>query len=126
MYMLLLVMHCTLLTTILLIFCRELVRVQHTIMNKFENFVNQNIEKMTSAKTLFKAFVYIVLIASLFANIYNEHIMSEQKDIIVNLKQRNYVASEYIADLESAIEAQDVDVADVCATDAYEEYNSWR
>ena len=126
MYMLLLAMHCTLLTMILLIFCRELVRVQHTIMNKFENFVNQNIEKMTSAKTLFKVFMYIVLIASLFANIYNECIMSEQKDIIVNLKQRNHVADEYIKDLESAIEAQDVDVADVCGTDSREEYNSWR
>lgn len=126
MYMLLLAMHCTLLTMILLIFCRELVRVQHTIMNKFETFVNNNINTMTSAKTLFKAFVYIVLIASLFANIYNEHIMSEQKDIIVNLKQRNSVADEYIKDLESSIEAQDVDVADVCGTDAYEEYNSWR
>ena len=126
MYMLLLAMHCTLLTMILLIFCRELVRVQHTIMNKFENFVNQNIEKMTSAKTLFKAFVYIVLIASLFANIYNEHIMSEQKDIIVNLKQRNSVADEYIKDLESSIEEQDFEVADICSTDSREEYNSWR
>lgn len=95
-------------------------------MNKFANYINQNIEKMTSAKTLFKAFVYIVLIASLFANIYNEHIMSEQKDIIVNLKQRNSVADKYIKDLESAIEAQELDVADVCGGDAYEEYNSWR
>lgn len=95
-------------------------------MNKFENFVNQNMEKMTSAKTLFKAFVYIVLIASLFANIYNEHIMSEQKDIIVNLKQHNHVADKYIKDLESSIEEQGFEVADVCGTDAYEEYNSWR
>ena len=52
--------------------------------------------------------------------------MSEQKDIIVNLKQRNHVADEYIKDLESAIEAQDVEVADVCSGDSYEEYNSWR
>lgn len=95
-------------------------------MNKFETFVNNNIEKLTSAKTLFKAFVYIVITASIFTNIYNERIMSEQKDIIIKLKQRNSVADEYIKDLESAIEAQDVDVADVCGTDAYEEYNSWR
>lgn len=95
-------------------------------MNKFENFVNQNIEKMTSAKTLFKVFVCILMAALIFATIYSEHIMSEQKDIIIELKQRNHVADTYIADLESAIEAQDVDVADVCGTDAYEEYNSWR
>lgn len=126
MYMLLLAMHCTLLTMILLIFCRELVRVQHTIMNKFENFVNNNINTLTSAKTLFKVFVCILMVALIFANIYNEHIMSEQKDIIIELKQHNSVADKYIKDLESAIEAQDVDVADVCGTDAYEEYNSWR
>lgn len=95
-------------------------------MNKFANYINQNIEKMTSAKTLFKVFVCILMAALIFATIYSEHIMSEQKDIIIELKQRNHVASEYIADLESAIEAQDVDIADVCGTDAYEEYNSWR
>lgn len=126
MYMLLLAMHRKLLTMILLIFCRELVRVQHTIMNKFENFVNNNINTLTSAKTLFKVFVCILMVALIFANIYNEHIMSEQKDIIIELKQHNSVADKYIKDLESAIEAQDVDVADVCGTDAYEEYNSWR
>lgn len=124
--MLLLAMHCKLLTMILLIFCRELVRVQHTIMNKFSNYINNNIEKLTSAKTLFKVFMYIVIAASIFANIYNERIISEQKDIIIELKQRNHVADAYIADLESAIEAQGIDVADVCGTDAYEEYNSWR
>lgn len=95
-------------------------------MNKFANYINQNIEKMTSAKTLFKVFVCILMAALIFATIYSEHIMSKQKDIIIELKQRNHVASEYIADLESAIEAQDVDIADVCGTDAYEEYNSWR
>lgn len=95
-------------------------------MNKFANYINQNIEKMTSAKTLFKVFVCILMAALIFATIYSERIMSEQKDIIIELKQRNHVADAYIADLESAIEAQDVDVADVCGTDAYEEYNSWR
>lgn len=126
MYMLLLAMHCTLLTMILLIFCRELMRVQHTIMNTFNNYINNNIEKLTNIKTLFKAFVCIVIAMLIFSSIYNEHIMREQHDIIIELKQRNHVADAYIADLESAIEAQDVDVADVCGTDAYEEYNSWR
>lgn len=95
-------------------------------MNKFETFVNNNINTLTSAKTLFKVFVCILMAALIFATIYDQHIMADQHDVIIELKQRNHVADAYIADLESAIEAQDVDVADVCGTDAYEEYNSWR
>ena len=126
MYMLLLAMHCTLLTMILLIFCRELVRVQHTIMNTFNNYINNNIEKLTSAKTLFKVFVCIVIAMLIFSSIYSEHIMREQHKVIVELKQRNHVADEYIKDLESSIEEQDFEVADICSTDSREEYNSWR
>ena len=95
-------------------------------MNKFENFVNNNINALTSAKTLFKVFVCILMVALIFANIYNEHIMSEQKDIIIELKQHNSVADKYIKDLESSIEEQDFEVADICSTDSREEYNSWR
>ena len=95
-------------------------------MNKFEDFVNNNINTLTSVKTLFKVFVCIVIAMLIFSSIYNEHIMREQHDIIIELKQRNHVASKYIADLESAIEAQELDVADVCGTDSREEYNSWR
>ena len=126
MYMLLLAMHCTLLTMILLIFCRELVRVQYTIMKKFEDFVNNNIERLTNIKTLLKAFLCIVIAMLIFSSIYNERIMRKQHDVIVELKQHNAAADAYIADLESAIEAQDVEVADVCSGDSYEEYNSWR
>lgn len=95
-------------------------------MNKFSNYINNNINTLTSVKTLLCAFAYAMLAALTFATIYDQHIMREQKDIIVKLKQQNSAAKAYIEDLESAIEAQDVDVADVCATDAYEEYNSWR
>ena len=52
--------------------------------------------------------------------------MREQHKVIVELKQRNHVADEYIKDLESSIEEQDFEVADICSTDSREEYNSWR
>ena len=95
-------------------------------MNKFEEFVNNNINTLTSAKTLFKVFVCILMAALIFATIYDKRIMEDQHDVIVELKQRNAAADTYIEDLEYAIETQDVDIADVCGTDAYEEYNSWR
>ena len=95
-------------------------------MNTFSNYINNNIEKLTSAKTLFKVFVCIVIAMLIFSSIYNEHIMREQHKVIVELKQRNHVADEYIKDLESSIEEQDFEVADICSTDSREEYNSWR
>ena len=95
-------------------------------MTTFNKYINNNIEKLTSAKTLFKAFVCIVIAMLIFSSIYNEHIMREQHKVIIELKQRNHVADEYIKDLESSIEEQDFEVADICSTDSREEYNSWR
>ena len=95
-------------------------------MNKFNNYINNNIEKLTNIKTLCKAFMYILMATLIFATIYDQRIMEDQHDVIVELKQHNSAADAYIEDLESAIEAQELDVADVCGTDAYEEYNSWR
>ena len=105
-------MHCKLLTMLILIFCREFSeRLTITIMLKkvMQFFINED-DCLVNIKNVYLICITILCILSYIVTGY---LVNRQDD-----------ADQYIQELETAIEATGVDVADVCGGDGYAAYHN--
>ena len=105
-------MHCKLLTMLVLIFCREFSeRLTITIMlKKVMNFLINEDDGLVNIKNMYLVCVTLMCVGLYLCCVYE-------------IKHNN-TAVQYIQELESAIEATGVNVADVCSEDGYEAYHN--